>query len=122
MGRNNKKAGNKYELDILKELQELGFDNLKSSRNESRTADAKGQDIVSTSESVNKLWFAPQCKTYSKSPNYPQLFTTYTTDLPLVIFHKFTKKATKNFVEAGQYIILEKELFYQLLKQLHNNV
>lgn len=120
MSRNNKKAGNKYELDILKELEELGFDGLKTSRNESRTADAKGQDIVSVDNSINKLWFAPQCKTYSKSPNYPLLFSTYTTDLPMVIFHKYTKKATKNFIEAGQYIIMEKDTFYNLIKQLKN--
>lgn len=117
---NVRKKGIRYELEVLKDLETLGFDNLKTSRNESRVKDAEGNDIVSTSKSNNPLPWAIQCKSYSKSPNYPQLFANCTSDLPLVIFHKYTKKATKNFVEAGQYVILSKELFYDILNKLKN--
>lgn len=117
---NVRKKGIRYELEILKELEKLGFDNLKTSRNESRSKDAEGNDIISTDKSENCLPYAIQCKSYSKSPNYPQLFNDYNTDLPLVIFHKYTKKAVKNFIEAGQFVIMDKQTFYEILKRLNN--
>lgn len=117
---NVRQKGHSYELKILKELEALGYDGLKTSRNESRTADAAGIDIVSTMISANPIPFAPQCKSYSCSPNYPKLFSTYTYPLPLVIFHKLTKKATTNFNTLGEYVIIEKSYFYKLLEQANN--
>jgi hypothetical protein len=113
---NVRNKGHRYELQIVKELEEVGYDKLSSTRAESRNLDNAGVDITSTIESEKKLDFHPQCKSLSTRVAYELLFGTFRLKLPLVIFHKFTKKANKNFISQGEYVILQKDYFYKLLK------
>lgn len=116
MGNRNRTAGHNYEREILKELEELGFDHLSTTRAESTNLDNNGVDICSTENSERRLFFHPQCKNMAQKPKYEQLFAKFKLKLPLVVFHKFTKKVGTKFMPIGQYVIMEKDLFYKLIK------
>lgn len=111
----NRSEGHRYERAIVNELKELGFEDCVTSRSESRRADDDGIDIVS-----QMLPFHPQMKSSILRPNYHELFSKFPReDKPLVVFHKQTKKVgdkTPRFYEQGQYCIVDKDFFYQLLK------
>lgn len=53
--KNNRKRGNSYEVKIAKELRELGFPGVKTSRSESKSMDDKKVDLVDTE---GKLFFS----------------------------------------------------------------
>jgi hypothetical protein len=112
----NATKGHNYEREVIKELESLGYDHLSSTRAESRNLDNSGVDICSTTESENRLPFHPQCKSLSTRAPYEVLFAQFKLKLPLAIFHKFTKKAKKNFISQGEFVILSKDYFYELLK------
>lgn len=111
MANRNRTAGHNYERQIIKELKELGFPDCVSSRSESKNLDNKGVDVVS-----NTLPIYVQIKTTKTSLNYDKIFKSFSlTDKPLVIFHKKTIKKLKKFVTSDEYVILKKDLFYDLL-------
>lgn len=64
-GKNNKRKGNKFELEVIHELKEIGYTDCVSSRSKDKTADANKIDIVSEQLPVNI-----QCKYTSNTPNY----------------------------------------------------
>ena len=117
MGRNNRTAGNSYERKIVNELKELGFTDAVTTRSESRNMDNRGVDIMG-----DNLPIYIQCKNSQNTPNIHDLLTSklLPKSKPVVIFHKKTKKASKNFVVQGEYIYLKKEDFYNMLNDLNN--
>lgn len=109
----NKTEGNRYELQIIKEHKELGYTDCVSSRAESRQLDNDGIDVVS-----NQLPYYIQCKSSTTRPNYAALIKECKRkDRPLIIFHKHTRKAKTKFVRDGEYVLMTKEAFYDLIKQ-----
>ena len=104
----NSRAGHAFELDIIHELNELGYDAV-SSRQESRRADAAGIDIISES-----FPFKAQCKSSINIPNLHKLLTETEADL---IFYRKQLKRGMRFYQQGDYCILSKQDFYKLLKQ-----
>lgn len=114
-GKRSRVAGHSYERQIVKELKELGFKNAVSSRSESKNLDDKGVDVANTPG------YSVQCKNSKTNPNYVELLNDLNTIVSLrgtvkVILHKKTKKAKANFIPVGEYALLTKQDFYNLLK------
>ena len=110
----NKKKGNKYELDIIHQLTNLGFKGLKSSRSESKNLDAAKIDIAETED---KLSCYIQCKATANTPNIENIINDCPIkDRPLVIFWKKQKVNEKQ----PEFVLLPKDYFYTLLKKYHN--
>lgn len=103
--RNNRTAGNNYERQIAKEFRDLGFEAV-TSRAESRNLDAKGVDLVTN------FPYLPQLKCSINQPNIHKLLTETEAE---IIFFKKLEKAKSRFVTKGEYVMMDKEKFYQLL-------
>lgn len=107
----SKRKGNSYELKIIHELTELGFDGLKSSRSESKNLDNAKIDIADTE---NVLDFYVQCKKTQNTPNIESITEACPLkDKPLVIFwHKEEAKTNNN-----EFVLLPKSYFYKLISK-----
>ena len=101
----NRDKGIRYELEIVKKFQELGFDGACSSRSESKRTDDKGVDLCYTDP------FQIQCKFWASAPSYhkvlknmPQLSGTYN-----LLFHKRSREGSvvvmseSDFLEISQF-------------------
>lgn len=105
MGANrNRSAGHRWELDIVKSLKDMGYEAV-SSRQESRSMDARGIDIVSDYP------FLIQAKCMTNQPQFHKLLTE--TDANVVFFRKTEKKGTRFFAQ-GEYAVLPLDEFYKL--------
>lgn len=113
----SKNKGNNYELQIIKELSELGFDGLKSSRSESKNLD---NDKIDIHDSMNVLPFYIQCKNTLNTPNIEKITKECKRkDKPLAIFWKKVESVSKEH----DYVLLPKKICYELLsayKQINN--
>lgn len=105
----SKRKGNSYELKIIRELTDLGFDGLKSSRSESRALDNAKIDIADTK---NVLDFYGQCKRTKNTPNIESISEACPyKDKPLIVFWN---KESDN-IHNNEYVLMPKEYFYKLL-------
>ena len=105
----SKNKGNKFELDIIKELTNLGFNGLKTSRSESRTLDNSKIDVVDTE---NVLDFYIQAKHTANTPSISKLNKDVgLKDKPLAIFWKIAN------VSNEEYVIVPKDYFYKLIRK-----
>lgn len=113
----SKNKGNNYELQIINELTELGFEGLKSSRNMSRVFDNNKVDIYDLN---NVLPFYIQCKNTSNTPNIEKIIKECKIkDKPLTIFWKKVDSSSKEH----DYVLMPKKVCYELLniyKQMQN--
>ena len=109
-----KRKGNNYELKIIKELIELGYKGLKSSRSESKNLDdAK----IVIAETEDKLPCYVQCKCTKNKPSYQDIIPGCPRkDRPLVVFHNYQVNKEVNMGSIGEYVIMTKEYFYELIK------
>ena len=106
MANRNRDAGNAYELKVLKKLKHL-FPQIVTSRNESRSLDAKKVDFCFTGP------FNFQVKLSMTKPSYDII-----EDMPEgvnVIIHGQVKKSNKNFVLKEEYVILKLDEFIKLI-------
>jgi len=101
MSTRNREAGHNFERKIVNEMKALlDSTSIVTSRAESRNMDNLGADIIDT-----------------KVDNQRQL--------PLVVFHNKVTKATKNFRSIGEYVVMEKDAYYDLIKhfvQMPHNI
>jgi hypothetical protein len=113
MANRNRTAGNNFERLVVNELKEQGFEDVVTSRAESRNMDNRGVDIFG-----NSLPIYVQCKCSKSYPKNHDLLTSelLPTDKPTVVFHRLVKKANTRFVTQGDYVTMTKEDFYKLLK------
>lgn len=115
--RNNRTSGNNYERKIVNELKEIGFNDVVTSRAESRNMDAKKVDVFGKSLPVHI-----QCKNtkdnFKIADYYNENKDIFPTDKPVVIFHKKTKKAKTKFISEGEYVYMKKEDFYKFIEML----
>ena len=126
MANRNRNAGNGYERKIVNELKGMNFPSVITSRSESRNMDNAGVDIFDTKQNPNEgeriLPVHIQCKNSKTNVNYHKLLTSE--DLPddkdTVIFHKKTEKVGNRFYGRGEYVIMKKETFYDLLNHKTN--
>lgn len=110
----SKNKGNRYEAQIAKELRELGFTGVKTSRSESKSTDDNKVDIVDTE---HKLPVNIQLKKTQAIPSYFKIRNESTVDPKTfaIIWNKQEKKET-NICSIGECVIISKELFYELIK------
>jgi len=104
MANRNKSAGSRWELDIVHILKEMGYEAV-TSRQESRSADARGIDIITDYP------YNIQCKSMRNQPNFHSLLTE--TDAEVVFFRKTEKKGTR-FYAQGEYAVIPLEEFLKL--------
>ena len=109
--RKSRRKGQKYELDIIHELTDLGFKGLKSSRSESRNLDNAKIDIAETEDHLSCYI---QCKATANTPNIEKISEECGyKDRPLAIFWKKQKtEATK----CPEFVLIPKKYFYTLIK------
>jgi hypothetical protein len=110
-GSRNRTAGHNFERQIVNELKAIGFKNAVSARSESRNTDDKGIDICHTPG------YQIQCKNSKLNPDYTKILTAIPdgdTHVNVVI-HRKTKKANTRFITQGDYVVLKKSDFYNLL-------
>lgn len=105
----SKRKGNGYELKIIHELTDLGFEGLKSSRSESKNLDNAKIDIADT---LGVLDFYGQCKRTKNTPNIETISEACPyKDKPLIIF--WNKESDRQ--QNNEYVYMPKEYFYKLL-------
>lgn len=113
--------GNSYELKIIKELINLGYDGLKSSRSESKSLDNDKIDIAQDRDAENELPFWVQCKITKTTPNFEQIIKDCPRkQKPMAIFWNKQINKEVNMATAGEYVVIEKSYFYSLLNQINN--
>jgi len=113
-GSYSKNKGNRYEQKIARELREIGFTGVKTSRTESKEADNNKIDIVDTNK---QLPVNIQLKKTQSIPSYFKIREESTVDPKTfcIIWAKQEKKE-KNICTVGEVVMLDKEFFYELLK------
>ena len=114
----SKNKGNRYESQIAKELRDLGFSGVKTSRSESKSTDDNKIDIIDTE---HKLPVNIQLKKTQSIPSYFKIRSESTVDPKTfaIIWNKQEKKKT-NICSVGECVIISKELFYELIKSYAN--
>lgn len=117
-GAYSKNKGNRYELKIIKELTELGYDGLKSSRSESKSLDNDKIDIAQDKDAKNELPFYVQCKCTKNTPNVQEILEACPRkNKPLIVVWNKQINKEVNMASAGEFIMLEKSFFYELIKK-----
>lgn len=107
---------NNYELKIIKELTELGWKGLKSSRSESRSLD---NDKIDIAETEDKLPFYVQCKKTKNCPSISEIIKACPRkDRPLIIVWNKQINKEVNMASDGEYVMMTKEYFYNLITSL----
>lgn len=111
----SRNKGNAYELKLVKELKEITKDeDLCTARSESKKLDNAKIDIADPN---NTLDFYVQAKATQNTPQVKKLNAEVgKKDKPLVIFWNAQEKREVNIISVGEYVILQKEHFYDLLK------
>lgn len=113
--------GNSYELKIIKELTNLGYDGLKSSRSESKSLDNDKIDIAQDRDVQNELPFWVQCKCTKTTPNFEQIIKDCPRkQKPMAIFWNKQINKEVNMATAGEYVVISKQYFYSLIDQINN--
>lgn len=122
MANRNRTAGLDYERKIAKELKELfGTDQVSTSRAESRRLDNIGADVIGDGIPV-----FVQCKVMKNTPKISDIFSFYrenkrSGDKPLAVFWKKVLKTDGGiFRGVGEYVVIEKEQYYKMLKDANN--
>ena len=114
-GAYSKQKGNRYELKIIKELVELGYEGLVSSRSESRSLD---NDKIDIAETADKLPCYVQAKCTKVTPNVEEIIKACPRkDRPLVIVWNKQINKEVNMASAGEYVMMPKSFFYELIKK-----
>lgn len=107
----SKSKGHGYELKIIKELGELGYNGLVSSRSESRNLDDSKIDIADLN---NSLDFYVQCKATANTPSIIKINREVgKKDKPLAIFWNYQNNSTI----SEEFVIIPKEYFYKLISK-----
>ena len=115
-GKYSKGKGNRYEQKIAKELRELGFAGVVTSRSESKKLDNLKVDLIDTN---SQLPFNAQLKCTSNTPSFFKIKSQCPlTDKPFVLFWNAQKvsKGQFNMHSEGEIVFVPKEFFYELIK------
>lgn len=111
--------GHSYERLIAKELRELGFEGIVTSRSESKNADDNKQDLVDT-KGVLKLGI--QLKKTLNTPQYFKIREESTiNNEDFILFWNKQEKKDINICSVGEAVIIDKSLFYKLIKKYYLN-
>lgn len=118
IGSRNRRRGHSFECKIVKELKEItGDESLCTSRSESKKLDDQKIDIADPN---NILPFYCQMKATQSTPQIKKLNEEVgLKDKPLVIFWNAQEAKDKKQVSIGEYCIVPKKLFYDMLKRYY---
>lgn len=119
-GAYSKQKGNAYERKIVNELKEItGDDAICTSRSESRNLDNDKIDIADPNNVMN---FYTQTKSTQNTPSIKKINAEVgRKDKPLAIFWNAQEKREVNIISVGEYVIIPKEYFYELIKPLYKD-
>jgi len=119
MPNRNRTAGNNLERKYAIELRDIGYDNIVTSRSESRLLDAAKVDLFDSNRGSPEFKYFIQVKNTTKDLKYTDMFKdeSRATDLPYVIMHNKTEKRGTRFFSEGEYVIMEKNTFYNLIRK-----
>lgn len=118
IGKKNRRRGNSYERKIVSELKEItGNENICTSRSESKKLDDAKIDIA---DPDNVLTFYTQIKCTQATPAIKKINAEVgKKDKPLVIIWNAQEAKEKKQVSVGEYAILPKNFFYELIRKLY---
>lgn len=118
IGKRNRRRGNNYERKIVNELKEITKnENICTSRSESKRLDDAKIDIA---DPDGVLPFYVQIKCTQAIPQVKRITAEVgKKDLPTIIVWNAQEAKEKKQVSVGEYVILPKDLFYDLLKNLY---
>ena len=102
----NRSAGNGYELKILNRIKFL-FPDILTSRNESRSMDAKKVDFCNTQP------FNFQCKLTMNQPSV-KILDQMPEGKNVIIWGR-VEKANRNFIKKDDYVIMKLDTFIDLI-------
>ena len=120
----NRVAGHNLERDIAKKLRELGFHDIKCSRECSRLRDSKKVDLCNADEDKNgRFPYNIQAKSYNTHIKYAKLLKELEDhngrNQINVVFHKLTEKSISGrFMPKGEFAILNLDDFYNMMTDL----
>ena len=123
----NRAAGHSWERRCAIILRELGYEDVKTSRECSRLRDSQKVDLCNADEDKSgRLPYNIQCKTLNSSAPYHRLLKELEERNGRrqvnVVVHKMTKKTTGGrFDGIGEYAIMNLDDFYRILKLLKVN-
>ena len=118
-GSYNRNRGHRAEQKIVNELKELGFSGVVSSRMESKATDDNKIDII---DKENKLPCFIQIKHTIQTPQYFSIREESTVpNEDFCILWEKQKKRETNIVTVGSAVIMDKALFYKLIKPYAEN-
>ena len=119
IGKLNRARGQNYERKLVNELKEITRnENLCTSRSESKKLDNAKIDIADP-DSV--LCFYVQAKATQATPPIKKINDEVgLKDKPLVIFWNAQEARETKQISKGEYCILPKSFFYELIKPLYN--
>lgn len=124
MANRNRTAGLNLERTYINDLKGLGFD-VGSTRQYSPILDGRKVDIMDVTE-LNEgpqPEFPHQIQVKNMVPNlnYHAMFTdeTRSTRKPWVIMHQKTEKRGERFMKVGEYVIMDKPTYYDLIQKAY---
>lgn len=119
-GSYNRNRGQRAEQKIVNELKALGFIGVVSSRSESKATDDNKVDII---DKNNQLPCFIQIKHTLQTPQYFSIReeSTVPNEKFVIIWDK-QKKCKTNIITIGSAVIMDKELFYELIKPYSNKI
>ena len=123
----NRVAGHSWERRCAIILRELGYEDVKTSRECSRLRDSQKVDLCNADEDKSgRLPYNIQCKTLNSSAPYHRLLEELEKHNGRrqvnVVVHKMTKKtAGGRFDGIGEYAIMNLDDFYRILHILKEN-
>ena len=123
----NRAAGHLWERRCAIIFRELGYEDVKTSRECSRLRDSQKVDLCNADEDKSgRLPYNIQCKTLNSSAPYHRLLKELEEHNGRrqvnVVVHKMTKKTTGGrFDGIGEYAIMNLDDFYRILKLLRVN-
>lgn len=112
-GNCSRNRGNKWETDCARKLREIGYTDVRTSRECSRLRDSKKVDLCNADEDeFGRLPFNFQCKSYSKVLDYKLLLKELDEHngrkQANIILHQYTVKSAKGkFMTKGEWAIFE---------------
>lgn len=121
----NRVAGHIWERKIAQRLRDIGYIDVRTSRECSRKRDSQKVDLCNADEDeFGRLPYNIQCKTLCSTAPYPKLLKELEQHNGKkqinVVFHEMTKKKEggKNFVSVGEYAILNLDDFIKIIQKL----
>lgn len=120
IGKQNKQRGNNFERKIAKDLRDLGFTQVVTSRSESKSTDDNKVDIIDKGKQL-PFDMQIQTKKTSSTPPYFSIREQSTVDNEsFVIIWSKTERKGEKMMTIGDCVMMDLKMFYKLIKPYAN--